>query len=261
MSTNELRNRHRRLREYLTTEQPSLREAVHAVSPAITPLDTNRVLTWLKANIDTYPGPNRRARQAFKMWAVNWVQSVTRMILNVRDMAPALTAAAESAVPGLPRSDYRLAVSRVENHIVDLVSIDSPDLPEWAYDRAVYEARGLAEWPKWRRCPIIRLSIYEGLWRCLNQCADLGLGEVDDAGKNTVIETLADDVWVWAHSNAGTLVEGPVPVGARLLKKAYWLAREWKTNQIRDDEDFIALEAADRTRFYDEPTPAKRVDY
>jgi len=264
MSDIELRNRHRRLHDYFNIEKSSLRDVIYAVSPTVTASDASRVLHWLDGNIDTYRSRHRNGRRAFKKWAVTWIRFVTGIILVVREMAPALTAAAEAAVPGLSSGDYALAAKRVENHVVELLNTDVQSLLEWAKDKAVYEIRGLAEWPNWYQCDINRRCVYKGLWRCLNQCGGLGLGESDDEGRNSVIETLASDVWLWSYENAGTLAEGPVPPGARLLERAYWVARQWKTNQLRDKKDFVAAEdfitlaAADQTKFYDEPTPPKR---
>lgn len=235
------RNRHRRLRDYYlaVNEYGELSDAIFAVSPSLTATDTETILEDLAAHLDDYGGSDRRGRETFTRWALAWVKLRAGLIVKTRDLAPKLIEAAAAAVPGLSADQYSVAAGRVAlNRSAELMRDDTPDdVLGWASEWVVLEARGLAAWSEWVQSDMLRRCVYKGLWRVLCQCADLGLGESD-------VESLSSDVWLWAHENAADLAQGPVPVGARLRERAYWLGKQWRLGRTRAKKRFVTLKSA-----------------
>lgn len=240
------RNRHRRLRSYFTTEYPNLRDSIYDAAPDVDFQTAENVLEQLAKRINEYPGRAYREQPAFVEWATGWVGRYARLLVTIREMAPALIGEAQSAVPGLSTSDYCVAARRVERHIHELLVEDADDLLVWSSDWAVYEARGLAGFREWVNDPIVKHSIYDGLWTYLRSAADLGLGQSDDNGRNVTVESLYADVLLWMWEHAGMLAAESAYPGGRAKGQAEAIAHGWRTERVREKKRYASYGDVER---------------
>lgn len=87
-----------------------------------------------------------------------------------------------------------------------------------------------------------RRAVYAGAWSVIRSAVDLGFDE------NTIPEIEAD-TWDWVLFGTDSPLipgSGKGKISTRLYGKARWIARAWKTRQLRAKEKHIGLDEAER---------------
>lgn len=84
--------------------------------------------------------------------------------------------------------------------------------------------------------------VYAGAWSVIRNATDLGFDE-------TVIPEIEADTWDWVLFGADSPLipnSGKGKISTRLFGKSRWLARAWKTRQLRAKQKHIGVDEAER---------------
>jgi hypothetical protein len=223
--------RRRKIRGYYSDGYQIFVESFYEVSATLTAMDAERVLDLLAANLDKYTEPAHCER--FQKWAVEWVQRLAGLTVNLKQMIPSLTESADS-VPGTDSRECQRCAHSVLNSIdkYDGAPDDLEGLKVWASNRAQREALNSQAFMEWYQ--LHRNAVYRGLWDVLEGCSDLGLGMPDDNGINETVESLASDTWRWIADHVEEFLKPGVPLHFRLRALARKTARFWKVERLRE---------------------------
>lgn len=85
-------------------------------------------------------------------------------------------------------------------------------------------------------------AVYAGAWSIVRNATDLGFDE------NTIPD-IASDVWNWVLLGSDSPLipnSGKGKISTRLFGKSRWLARAWKTKQLRAKQHHIGIDETER---------------
>jgi hypothetical protein len=225
--------RKRKLDRYFYAAYSELNEAIYRTAGAVNALDADYILRQLAESMEEhYAGQEHR--KVFRAWAIEWVKRMACLTSQVKSMEQALIDEAAESQPDLGRGEIGTAAFLVLRrlHLYPGDQSDLARLSQWAKAYAVKWASALRGFLQWREAH--KCAVFDGIWEVLLDCEGLGPSEA-------VVNELAQNVWHWAYENADALIEPGAPIIFRLKERAYWVARAWKTDRLRDRDDFVSL--------------------
>ena len=223
----------------------ALTSAIHESAPSLDSRDKERIIGHCLADrLDTYGGPEDR--EAFRVWAVEWVTRFARLTELVKAMLPALTALA-ATVPA--SSDHQNAAARVLYRLDEYTGPidDTEALSEWTSARAITEAQNAVTLRDWMAEH--NSAVRRGVIDVLSSCSGLGIQDEHGAFNEDVVDELCRDTWTAIAERVGEFSQtGTATLAQRLRAKARFTARAWKSKQLEDratylrDDDITAMQ-------------------
>ncbi|WP_158788592.1 hypothetical protein [Granulicella sp. L46] len=200
--------------------QGAVRQAVLEVE-GTTILDAERIAQQLGDHLDEFIGLDDRC--TFREQAVAWASRIAQLNVSFEALSAMILREAKK----VPNYYCGWSVlSRVSRRLPEY-SGDMNDLPAlttWAIETTVREARGLAELGEW--ITKYKKAVYAGAWDVLRTSLDLNISDAADE--------ISSRTWEYIGDNPTEFLDSLVPLNERFRAKARWLARQWKTDQLRD---------------------------